>query len=277
MAPVRINTRQTNDRPKTDSLNHLESVHPVMSRSSTGETPWMIVVTAAGVGIAGLFVGLLLGVAALGLLSTIVPLDGQSPLSTAVAMVAQGLGLVVVAAIYLARKDLPWSYLRVDWPSIRDIGWAIAATLALFGVLAGMLFVIQQIGLEAAGHSVTEAANENPELLLPLIPLSVVITGPTEEILFRGVIQTRLREVFPTASAIVVAALVFSIVHIPAYGAGGALDISLVTTLVVLFVLGAILGTVYEYTGNLVVPAVAHGLYNAVVFSANYVDTVGLV
>ena len=40
---------------------------------------------------------------------------------------------------------------------------------------------------------------------------------------------------------------------------------------------GAILGGVYEYSGNLVVPALAHGFYNAITFGLSYADTVGLV
>jgi membrane protease YdiL (CAAX protease family) len=237
-------------------------------------SPLVAVVGAAGLGLAGLLVGLLLGLVSISLANVFVPLSQGSTLTTAIAMVAQGVGLVVVGGAYLVQRGASWSYLGVRWPSLRDIGWAIAVTIGLFVVLAAAMFVIEQLGLTATEHSVAEAAEENPELLLPLIPLSVLVTGPAEELLFRGVIQTRLREVFGSVPAVGLAALVFSLVHIPAYSASSGLDASLVTTLGVLLILGAFLGGVYEHTGNLMVPAVAHGLYNAVVFGATYAETI---
>ena len=43
----------------------------------------------------------------------------------------------------------------------------------------------------------------------------------------------------------------------------------------VTFVLGCILGYVYERTANLVVPALVHGAYNAILFSMLYVQVNG--
>jgi membrane protease YdiL (CAAX protease family) len=40
-------------------------------------------------------------------------------------------------------------------------------------------------------------------------------------------------------------------------------------------VLGCILGFVYEQTDNLVVPALIHGVYNAILFSLLYVQVSG--
>ena len=42
-----------------------------------------------------------------------------------------------------------------------------------------------------------------------------------------------------------------------------------------LFVLGGVLGVLYEHTGNLFVPAVAHGVYNAVTFTTTYLELTG--
>ena len=64
------------------------------------------------------------------------------------------------------------------------------------------------------------------------------------------------------------------LVHIPAYflspGNG-----SILASLAVLFVLGGVLGVLYEHTGNLFVPAVAHGVYNAVTFTTTYLELTG--
>jgi membrane protease YdiL (CAAX protease family) len=247
-----------------------------MSHSTDRTSPVVAVAGAAVLALAGLFVGLLLGVISISLVSSVVPLPSNSPERNAVALIAQGAGLVAVAALYMDRHDLPWSYLRISKPSLRDIGFAIAATVVLFGALALASAIIDQLGLTTTEHSVTQSAEENPAALLPLIPLSILITGPTEELLFRGVIQTRLRDALGTpAGGVVVAAAVFSLVHIPAYGLTSGLGPALATTLVVLFVLGGLLGAAYEYTGNLLVPIIAHGVYNAVVFGSNYAEAVG--
>jgi len=248
-----------------------------MSVSNESRTPLAAVGGAAVLGLAGLFVGLLLGIVSIVAAGAFVTVQQGSALSSAIALTAQGVGLVVVGALYLSVRDLPLSYLRLEWPSLRDLGWVVGATVTLFVVLGGLTVLIEQLGLSATDHSTAQAGRENPQLLLPLIPLSVLVTGPAEEFLYRGVIQTRLKEAFDVRVAVFIAALLFSLVHVPAYGAGSGLDASLATTLGILFVLGAVLGAAYEYAENLVVPAVAHGIYNAVVFGSLYAEASGLV
>jgi membrane protease YdiL (CAAX protease family) len=239
------------------------------------DAPLSAVGDAAGLGVAGLFAGLVLGFVSFLALGTVLTVRQGSALSNAVALFAQGAGLLAVGVAYLSIRDLPLSSLRVRWPSLRDLGWAVAALVALFAVLGGLSAIIRYVGLSAAEHSVAQAAENNPEMLLPLIPLQVLVVGPTEEFLYRGVIQTRLREAFDTYSVVLLAALIFSLVHVPAYAIGSGFDLSLATTLGVLFVLGTVLGAVYEYTENLLVPVVAHGIYNAVVFGSLYAEYVG--
>ena len=248
-----------------------------MSVSNEDASPLKALGGAAFLGVAGLFVGLLFGIVAFALLNPFVAIRQGSPMASALTLVTTGAGLVAVGVVYLSMRDLSASYLRLRWPSLRDVAGAVAAIVALFAVLAGLSYLIQQFGLTASEHSVAKQGQENPELLLPLIPLSVLITGPAEEFLYRGVVQTRLREAFDTRLAVVLAALVFSLVHVPAYGVTSGIDQSLATTLGVLLILGIVLGAAYEYTGNLVVPAIAHGVYNAVVFGQLYVRAAGIV
>lgn len=246
-----------------------------MSVSNERASPLKALGGAVFLGLTGLVMGLLIGIIAIGLLNPFVTIQQGSALTSALTLVTTGVGLVGVGVVYLSMRDLSASYLRLRWPSLRDLAGAVAAIVVLFVVLAGLNLLVQQFGLSASDHSVAQQGQENPELLLPLIPLSVLVTGPAEEFLYRGVIQSRLREAFDPRLAVVLAALVFALVHVPAYGAGGGLDSSLVTTLGILLVLGVVLGAAYEYSGNLVVPAIAHGIYNAVVFGSLYVDATG--
>lgn len=246
------------------------------STDRASPSPVATIAVAAGLALAGLFVGLLLGIISISLVSAVVPLPANSPERNVVALIAQGIGLVAVAGLYMDRHDLSWSYLRISKPTLRDLGFAVLATIVLFGALALASVVIEQLGLTTTEHSVAQSAEENPAALLPLIPLSILITGPTEELLFRGVIQTRLREALDSdGGAVVIAAAVFALVHVPAYGLTSGFGTALLTTLAVLFLLGSLLGAAYEYTGNLLVPIIAHGIYNAIVFGSNYLEAIG--
>ena len=248
-----------------------------MSATPERSPPSSRALTVVGAVVLGL-VGLLAGFVAATLVFSLVvafdpSLEQNRPLQGAISTIGMGIGLVSVAAFYLERNGLSWSYLRVRRPTFRDLGWAVGVTVALFAALV----VVDQLGLAASEHSIAEEAEQDPTILLPLIPLAILVTGPAEELLYRGVIQTRLREVFDTAAAVVIAAAIFSIVHVPAYGATGGLDASLFITLGILFLLGSFLGYAYERTDNLVVPAVAHGLFNAVMYGGNYLSSMSLV
>ena len=246
-----------------------------MSVSNERESQLLAFGSAIILGVTGLVVGALLGAIFFALLSSLVTIQRGSGLSQSIALVAQGVGLVGVGAVYLSMRQLPLDYLRMRWPSLRDVAWAVAATLCLFAAIVALTFVIQQLGLSASSHSVAEQGQKNPSVLLPLIPLSVLITGPAEEFLYRGIIQSRLKEVFGAGGAVLLAASIFSLVHVPSYGLTSGLSWSLVTSLGLIFALGAVLGAVYEYTDNLIVPAVAHGIYNAVVFGSVFVRSTG--
>lgn len=237
--------------------------------------PVAAITATLAIGLAGLFAGMLLGALGISLLDAAVGLGFEGAVPTAVGTALQGVGLVAVAVLYLRSRDLPPSYLRISWPTAREIGWIGVTTVSLFAVLGVLLVGLQQFDLAPTEHSVVVAAEDSPELLLPLIPLSILVTGPAEELLYRGVVQTRLRESFGAVRAVAVAAAVFAAVHVPAYGVGVGLGPELLTTLGVLLVLGGVLGAVYEYTGNLVVPAAAHGLYNATVFANQYLVATG--
>lgn len=243
-----------------------------MRVSDAERSPFEAVVAACLLAVTGLFTGFLVAIVGLVLVGEVVAIPQGSPERAAILLVGQGVGLVGVGLVYLSSRDLTMTYLRLEWPSGRDVAWALAATLGLMATLAVVLVVVEVLGLSASDHSTVQSAQDNPQILLPLIPLSILVTGPAEELLFRGIIQTRLQEGFGTAAAVLLATLVFTLVHIPAYYGPG-----LPTTLGILFVLGLFLGGIYEYTGNLVVPIVAHGLYNAISFGMVYARATGAV
>lgn len=243
--------------------------------STTAERdPVAAVIAAVGVGLAGLLAGLIFVTLAVPLVGVVVSLAADTPEQVTVSMLAQYGGTLAVVAFYLRESDRSLSYVRLRRPSPRDVAVVVAGVLALFATLEAATFVLEGLGLSVTEHSVFRNIEENPAKLLPLIPLSILVTGPVEELLYRGVVQTRLKEAFSTAPTVLIAAGVFALVHVPAYSLGDAGG-SLATTLVVLFILGTLLGSLYEFTGNLFVPALAHGIYNAIGFAVEYLEITG--
>jgi membrane protease YdiL (CAAX protease family) len=145
--------------------------------------------------------------------------------------------------------------------------------------------ILQSLGQSTAQHGTVEQIEQNPRIALYMVPLSILVIGPCEELLFRGVIQTKLRESFSGAGAVGVASGIFALIHIPAYGSDVIVDIiqqggvtmenlqSLGVTLSILFALALVLGYVYERTENLTVPMITHGFYNAFLFGMVYIGT----
>ncbi|WP_049926666.1 CPBP family intramembrane glutamic endopeptidase [Halopiger goleimassiliensis] len=173
-------------------------------------------------------------------------------------------GLGAVAGGYLLVTDRDRSFVDLRLPTLRDAGWMIAGVLALFGLLIGASLVMTAAGVETADHGTVLEAEQNPELLFVILPAMVLIVGPFEELVYRNVVQKSLYETFSRYGAVVAASLVFASVHLLAYATAGPGEI--LASLTMIFGLSLVLGTIYERTDNLLVPALAHGVFNAVQF-----------
>lgn len=181
----------------------------------------------------------------------------------------QGIGFGGTALGYLRLRGLGLDFVGLRVPTVRDFVWVGAGyVLALGGAFLAVVVVVLA-GAPAARNRVGELAVRNPEILLLLIPFSVLLIGPGEELLFRGIVQGTLREAFGPVGAVGIASAVFAAVHVVALsGEAGAR----LVTVGVLFLPSLVFGTAYERTGNLVVPALIHGGYNATLFTLVYVS-----
>jgi hypothetical protein len=85
------------------------------------------------------------------------------------------------------------------------------------------------------------------------LALLAALAGIGEELLFRGVLQVGLARVLPDAGALVAASALFGLVHFvsPAY-------------VLLAGVVGLYLGGLFLFQGNLLVPIIAHALYDFV-------------
>ncbi|MGM0591374.1 MAG: CPBP family intramembrane glutamic endopeptidase [Halobacteriota archaeon] len=234
------------------------------------------VVVALSIGVVGIVAGTTLAIGAALALSVVgVALTPISIIVLSLVLV-QGVAFGGTALVYLllretladsSRRDRP-EFVGARVPTGRDlvvvvVGYVMAFAAAILGAM-----LVTVTGVEAGTNRVAEFGFENPEVLLLLIPASFLLIGPGEELLFRGVVQGRIREAFGPVFTIALASFIFAAIHFTAL-TGGA-DARLVS-IGILFFPSLVFGSAYELTRNVVVPALIHGAYNATLFTLLYV------
>jgi hypothetical protein len=180
-----------------------------------------------------------------------------------------GFGLVVLA--YLEWRS-QWDLINVSWPSLRDVAWVVLGFVGLFAAVYVIGILITLLGQQTAENAVVTEGQQNPVLFLYMIPVTIFFVAPAEEFLFRGVVQGLFRRAYGSIVAVLAASGMFGIVHWIALSGGGK-----VTYIAVAAVLGLALGAVYERTKNILVPIAVHGLYNALLFSIQWLVATGQV
>lgn len=245
-----------------------------MSEPDDHSSPFRLVGSMTILGAVALLVGILAGTLTFSLIGTPFSLSLTAPPGQLLFNLGTYVGIAAVGFVFLLRHELPLSYVRIRMPKRRDVGWTVVTLLALVGFSLLIPMVVSRLGLPFTDHSVADSIAANPTIALVFLPLSILVVGPAEEFLYRGIIQTRLREAFDATLAVAIAAVIFAVVHFPAYLDPSNVPGTVVTVFVILLPLGAILGAVYERTDNLVVPALAHGFYNAITYGLLYVDVV---
>lgn|GEM_PF-855896 len=133
---------------------------------------------------------------------------------------------------------------KIAWNLV--LGFLVALATLLIIPVVNLIFV------EFFGFSDENILLESMLELGPLMAIFISVSaGVTEEIFFRGFIQTR--------SSILIAATLFAITH-----AGYGIMIQIIGP----FIFGLIVGILYEKTDSLVGPITAHSVYNIILIFA---------
>lgn len=177
-------------------------------------------------------------------------------------------------AIYLrqlperVRKGLLRNPSERGKPLAGDIGfaltaWVLAFPLVLFlsqtlELLITAIFHIKQLPDQIAVQFL-KSTFANPLYFL-LATLSIIVLAPLiEETLFRGFLQSFIRQHLGSKQAILITSVCFSLFH---YASGQTLgNISIIISL---FVLSLFLGFIYEKRGSLLAPMTLHASFNAI-------------
>ncbi|WP_435196426.1 CPBP family intramembrane glutamic endopeptidase [Natronomonas sp. EA1] len=230
----------------------------------------------AGIGLTlgGFLVATIVIVLGITVLGTFTNIRDQLVLLYPTTVILQGLGfgLTVAAFLYATERT---GLVKARLPSLSDLGLTVLGTIALIATLAGVNVVFTVLGVEAASNQIVEIGAQNPEIMLYMIPLAFLVIGPGEELLFRGAIQGIMRESYAAVPAIVLSSALFAVAHVTALTTPSLA--AKTATIAALFALSLILGALYEYTENLVVPSLVHGAYDAILFVAIYAQATGMV
>ncbi len=98
----------------------------------------------------------------------------------------------------------------------------------------------------------------------PFMFIATVIISPIfEEILYRGLMYNKLKEISNAFIGVLISSILFAFLHIPKYGFG-------INTFF-LFLVGILLAYCYEKTDNIYVPILVHSINNFFIFLFNYV------
>ncbi|MDZ7701928.1 MAG: type II CAAX endopeptidase family protein [Halobacteriales archaeon] len=173
-----------------------------------------------------------------------------------------------VSLAYVRYRGLGRSFIGVRLPTPRDLAWVGGGYLLAFLSVLVASVLVGLIGADPAPNQLSQAGLEEPALLLLLVPISLFLVGPGEELLFRGVVQGTLRRSFGPVGAVTIAAAIFASVHFVALTGGVSARL---TTIAILFLPSLVFGAAYERTGNLAVSALIHGLYNSTLAVLLYV------
>ena len=177
------------------------------------------------------------------------------------------LGLGGVAAAYAWARDGNLNRFNFELHPARDTALAVGLSLGLFVLALVAGYALQVAGYGTADNAVMGLVGDDPVVIAALVVVSLVAIGPGEEFLFRGVIQGTFRRYVSAVPAVLLASILFALFHYTSLS--GTLEEKALYMLVVV-VLSLALGAAYEYTENLWVPSVAHGLYDALLFVAVY-------
>lgn len=187
------------------------------------------------------------------------------PLTDAVQLLqarAIQVGFLGVALAYLAFRPQLRRSIHFEIPSLHGLAWIVAIPL----LTASSGFILEPLlaFVGIAPPTPTETMSVDGFTTRPFLWLVVLIgwfgfAAPAEELLFRGVIQGRLRETFPPLPGILLAAVLFGLMHVPVAALSTGMDPA--SSFIETTVSGAVFGVAYEQTDNLLVPSIAHAAF----------------
>jgi uncharacterized protein len=165
-------------------------------------------------------------------------------------------GIVVFVIGFLVMRNVPLAVAfglnPARWPRLLGLS-ALALALAFPAIYAAQWTAYTLLGPETAPQPIVSFLMENPgwRERLPVFVIALVAAPLTEELVFRGCLYGVVRQRLGRLAAILGTSVVFALIHAHA------------ATIPALFVLAVALALLYEATGSLWAPVLAHSAFNA--------------
>ncbi|MFC3959013.1 CPBP family intramembrane glutamic endopeptidase [Halovivax cerinus] len=237
--------------------------------------PLRAVFVALSLSVAGLLVATATATPA-GLLDPSILTDpaAASDLATVVYLILQFLGYALTGALYLRWTGRGWDWLDLERPTGRGWRYVVYGVVGSIAFLIAVQVVATVLDLSSSDNQVMGLIGNDPNMVLVMIVIVFAFNAPAEEFLFRNVVQKRLYSSFSRVGAVLVAALIFALSHVPTYAlaADGSFEPAgaIATSLAVVFGGAVIFGYLYARSDNLLVPIIAHATFNAIQFGLLY-------
>jgi len=184
----------------------------------------------------------------------------QTPIEVALAGTILGQvvmigGVLAVAATTFRhglRRGLGMSLRHVVWDALRAMIGCLAVLPLCIGAL-GLTRLLIPPGLVHEHPALAFLPEASTPWLIVVLLATVVLAPLAEELFFRGLLESMLRQYVRSPWwAILGASVLFALIHAPQY-----------QDMPALMILGAALGYNYERTGRLIAPILLHALFNA--------------
>lgn len=184
---------------------------------------------------------------------------GENAVVLTIVMLTNGLSCLYILYIVNVRLGQPVAALGMslsDWKRNLFLGLSRYAVILPIILVAGFLVELatKNAGVTPEHQAVVQRFLEERSYLgiLAIIAFGALIGPVTEEVLFRGFLQPALKEIMGGMKAILLTSFFFALIHFNLY------------IFIQIFILGLLLGYLYEKTGTLVAPLSVHILHNSV-------------
>lgn len=177
------------------------------------------------------------------------------------------LGMAGGGAFYLwvTGRSLDWIDLRL--PTTRDLLWTVGGIILVFAYYVGFNAITFALDLPTADSDVVLLLGDDIVMILAMIAIVFLFNAPAEEFVFRNVIQKRLYDSFSGHTSVLLASLIFAVVHIPVFLVQSPSPAATGVAIGFLFGGSIVFGYVYLRTQNLLVPIAVHALLNGFVLT----------
>lgn len=172
-------------------------------------------------------------------------------------------GFLVLPLVLARRQGGPGRFLGLSatWVDLPlGVGVGLLSTIVTALVSSAILTTRQQDDLEAKAKEVIDRAS-GPVAVVLLVVALCVVTPLAEEVFFRGLLFRSLRRVTWVVLAVLMAGVVFGLVH---YDGGSSSGVVVAVQLGLLSLFGCALCLLVQRTGRLGASIVAHATFNAV-------------